>query len=166
MFGGLTTVTMPRPDTANSGTVTQTRTFSWNTGEQLLSVTHPESGTVSYGYNNDGSTQPKFDAKGHPEFVRKFTGASETTEDTCAKVSYQYGTQGVDGGFSGANLQGRFDATGGVGKVELDLCGEPGGWAYGSGDLVGSGELPRMGDRRVSEVAEPTPTAWWRGQQV
>ena len=83
-----------------------------------------------------------YTAAGQPEFVRKFTGASETTEDTCAKVSYQYGTQGVDGGFSGSNLQGRFDATGGVGKVELDLCGERGGWAYGIGDLVDVEELP------------------------
>ena len=27
-------------------------------------------------------------------------------------------------------------------------------------------ELPGIGDRRVSEVAELTPTAWWRGQQA
>ena len=32
MFGKLTTVTMPRPNKANSGTVTQTRTFSYDTG--------------------------------------------------------------------------------------------------------------------------------------
>ena len=86
-----------------------------------MSVTHPESGTVSYTYNTDGSTAQKTDAKGQrvkweytaagqPEFVRKFTGTADTTEDTCAKVSYQYGSQSVDGGFSGANLQGRVAA--------------------------------------------------------
>ena len=121
MFGKLTTVTMPRPNKANSGTVTQTRTFTYNTGGQLLSVTHPENGTVSYSYNADGSTAQKTEAKGQrvkweytaagqPEFVRKFTGVADTTEDTCAKVGYQYGSQSVDGGFSGANLQGRVAA--------------------------------------------------------
>ena len=83
-----------------------------------MSVTHPESGTVSYTYNTDGSTAQKTDAKGQrvkweytaagqPEFVREFTGIADTTEDTCAKVSHQYGSQSVNGGFSGANLQGR-----------------------------------------------------------
>ena len=26
--------------------------------------------------------------------------------------------------------------------------------------------LPGMGDRKVSEVADLTPSAWWRGQQA
>ncbi len=74
-----------------------------------MSVTHPESGTMSYTYDTDGSTLQKTDAKGQrvkweytaagqPEFVRKFTGSSDTTEDTCAKVSYQYGSQSVECG--------------------------------------------------------------------
>ncbi len=121
MFGKLTTVTMPRPNKANSGTVTQTRTFNYSTGGLLSSVTHPESGTVSYTYNADGSTAQKTDVTGQrvrweynanrqPVFVRKFTGVSDLTEVDCAKVRYQYGSQDVDSGFVGTNLQGRVAA--------------------------------------------------------
>jgi len=118
IFGKLTAVTMPRPNKANSATVTQTRTFSYNTGGQLLSVTHLESGAVSCTYNTDGSMQKTdakgqrvewvYDADGRPLTVSRFSSGG--SEDPSAKVSYLYGSQNIDGGFTGANLLGRVAA--------------------------------------------------------
>lgn len=114
------------PDGAVSGTgmdsmTTQTRTLSYNMGGQLLSVMHPESGTVSYTNSMDGLTLQKIDAKGQrvdreytangqPGFVRKFMGAADSMGDLCPKGSYQDRAQSVDGGFSGSNGQGRMAA--------------------------------------------------------
>lgn len=42
----------------------QTRTFSYNSFKQLTSVTNPESGTVSYQYDDVGNTLVKTDARG------------------------------------------------------------------------------------------------------
>lgn len=57
-LGHLTSVSMPRP------TGTQTRTFNYGTGAQLLSATNPENGTVTYTYNSDKTLAQKVDAKG------------------------------------------------------------------------------------------------------
>jgi len=49
------------------GSVTQTRTFNYNlTTGWLTSATNPETGTVSYTYNADGSLASKTDAKNQP----------------------------------------------------------------------------------------------------
>ena len=55
-------VSMPRR-MPGGNVVTQTRTFNYS-GAYLLSSTNPENGTVSYGYNADGTLASKTDAKG------------------------------------------------------------------------------------------------------
>ena len=117
MLGKLNTVTMARPGKGlNPATVTQVRTFTYNSGGQTTSISHPENGTVSFLYNPDGSVQRKTDAKsqrvewtytpeGRPATVQKFW--ANGTEDTCSRVTYEYGAQTIDGGFAGTNLQGR-----------------------------------------------------------
>ncbi len=61
LLNKLTGVSMPR------GGVTQTRTFNYSlTTGWLTSATNPETGTVSYTYNADGSLASKTDAKGQP----------------------------------------------------------------------------------------------------
>ena len=60
----LLTVSMPRPSVPGGGTVTQTRSFVYNSDQRLQSVTNPESGTTSYTYYPDGSLLTKTDAKG------------------------------------------------------------------------------------------------------
>ncbi|MFN9892912.1 MAG: hypothetical protein ACK58M_06705, partial [Acidobacteriota bacterium] len=119
IFGKLSTVTMTRPGKGmNPATVTQVRRFIYNANGQTTSITHPENGTVNFTYNPDGTLQQKTDAKGQrivwsytpegrPATVRKFTGASDATEDFATRVDYTYGAQTVDPTFAGTNLQGR-----------------------------------------------------------
>ena len=57
-LGNLATVSMPRP------TGTQTRSFSWTSGNRLTSATNPENGTVSYSYNQYQKISQRNDAKG------------------------------------------------------------------------------------------------------
>ncbi len=73
-FNHLTQVAMPR-STAN-GMKTQTRTFAYTATAHpninlpalwLTSATNPESGTVSYTYNSDGTLASKTDANGNTE---------------------------------------------------------------------------------------------------
>ena len=58
-------ISMPRQ--TPGGTVTQTRTFNYNSGSTitayLQSATNPENGTVSYTYNADGTVATKTDAR-------------------------------------------------------------------------------------------------------
>ena len=131
MLGKLHTVTMARPGKGlNPATVTQVRTFTYNPGGQTTSIQHPENGTVSFLYNADGSVQRKTDAmnqrvewsytaEGRPATVRKYW--ANGTEDTCSKVAYEYGAQTIDGGFAGANLQGR------VASATTGCTGQKGG---------------------------------------
>jgi YD repeat-containing protein len=58
LFNRLTQTSMTRSST------TQTRTFTYdNTTQRLTSVAHPESGTIAYTYNADGTVATKVDAK-------------------------------------------------------------------------------------------------------
>ena len=59
-LGQLLTVIMTR------GGVTQTRTWTYDSlkRERLTSVTHPESGTTTFTYNNDGTVATKTDQRG------------------------------------------------------------------------------------------------------
>jgi RHS repeat-associated protein len=121
LLGKLSLVTMPRPGkgVGSPPTVTQTRTFTYNSNGELTSILHPENGTVSYLYNADGSLQRKTDAKnqrvewaydpqGRPVTVRRFL--ANGVEDPCARVTYLYGGQNVDPSFNGSNLAGRLAA--------------------------------------------------------
>ena len=60
----LLTASMTRPKVPADGTsVTQTRTFVYNSAQRLQSVTNPENGTTSYTYNSDGTMANKTDSK-------------------------------------------------------------------------------------------------------
>jgi YD repeat-containing protein len=69
LLNHLTGVSMPR--TVGSQTITQTRTFQYNsTTQRLIQASHPETGSTSYEYNADGTLYTVTDAKGQK---RKFT---------------------------------------------------------------------------------------------
>jgi len=124
---------MERPGMGfNPSTVVQERTFVYNTKQQLVSVTHPESGVTTYSYNFDGTVFDKTDAVGQktqwtydtlarPTMAQKFRASSGTPEDLCGKVRYFYDSQNLDGTFSGSNLAARLAA------VETGCVGERGG---------------------------------------
>jgi YD repeat-containing protein len=98
-FNHLTQVSMPR--TTGYGLVTQTRTFVYASTTYstltlpavwLTSTTNPESGTVSYTYNADGTLASKKDANGNTETYtydayQRLTGIPDRgqsfTYDTC-----------------------------------------------------------------------------------
>jgi RHS repeat-associated protein len=118
LLGKLNVVTMTRPGKGVGAppTVTQTRTYAYNSYGELQSVTHPENGTTLYEYFADGSLKKKtdakgqrlewsYDAEGRPVTVKRFSSLG--VEDVCARVTTTYGSQGLDGSFSGANLAGR-----------------------------------------------------------
>ncbi len=63
LLGHLTQAQMPR--TVNGSVVTQTRSWTYDPGTQLLTqTTTPEAGTTAYTYNADASMATKTDAKG------------------------------------------------------------------------------------------------------
>jgi len=118
LLGKLNVVTMTRPGKGVGAppTVTQTRTYAYNSNGELQSVTHPENGATLYEYFDDGSLKKKtdakgqrlewsYDAEGRPLMVKRFSSLG--VEDVCARVTTTYGSQGLDGSFSGANLAGR-----------------------------------------------------------
>jgi YD repeat-containing protein len=99
LLNHLTLVTMPRP------TGKQTRTFAYDTTTQrLMSETHPETGTTSYGYNTDGTLASKTNARNQVTKyaydtyqrvtgIQKYPNPSQpTTADACQQVSYTYDT--------------------------------------------------------------------------
>jgi YD repeat-containing protein len=107
MLNHLTGVSMTR------STGSQTRTFVYNaTTQRLTSETHPESGTASYTYNNDGTVATKTDARG---VVTKYTydsfqrvtmiqyfidPAQPTVEDLCRHVDLYYDINLFDSTFT------------------------------------------------------------------
>jgi YD repeat-containing protein len=109
LLGHCISVNMPRP------TGTQTRTFNYGTppGPYLLSATNPENGTVSYTYTWYGAVETKTDAKNQQvrytyDDYRRLTQVSyyywfwtgQWMEDTAARVTMAYDTNGVDGTYS------------------------------------------------------------------
>jgi RHS repeat-associated protein len=89
MLNHLTQVSMPRKV---SGTLqTQTRTFVYNPTTQFLtSATNPESGTVQYTYNSDGTMASKafnngnketyaYDSYQRLQYIHRFPGVNEDT---------------------------------------------------------------------------------------
>ncbi len=101
----LTQVSMTR------GAVTQTRTFNYDsTTLRLMSATNPETGTVSYTYNANGTVATKTDAKGQ-QVVYTYDGSNRLTqakryasvggiELTCERTTFYYDTNPFDGTFS------------------------------------------------------------------
>ena len=84
------------------GSTTQTRTFSYNTYQQLQSVAHPESGTTSYTYNADGTPNTRIDANNqkvqyvYDSYKRvtqiKRYDVSTGAENVCQRVNFYYDT--------------------------------------------------------------------------
>ncbi len=117
LLGHLTQASMGR---TIGGTVnTQTRTWNYDaTTQRLSSVTTPESGTVTYAYNADGSVASITDAKsqrkvytydsyGRVTIVKRGTVVGGTfTEDVSQRTSFQYDTPG-SGDPNAANQLGR-----------------------------------------------------------
>jgi RHS repeat-associated protein len=101
----LTNVSMPRRMPSGS-VVTQTRTFNYvfnnRIGAYLLSATNPESGTVSYGYNSDGTLGSKTDAMGQTlNYARDSYGRVLTVSlGSTVLRTYTYDTNSVDNTFS------------------------------------------------------------------
>lgn len=73
------------------GSVTQTRTWVYNTDQRLQSVTHPESGTTSYTYNTDGTVQQKISADNtYVGFTYDGMGRVSTRTDSVAACTTSY----------------------------------------------------------------------------
>jgi RHS repeat-associated protein len=111
VFGHLTQVRMDR--TVGGSVKTQYRTWAYDpTTLRLMSKTSPESGTVSYTYNADGTLATVTDAKnqrrvysydnyGRITHIQRGTWNGSTfTEDTTQRTNYVY--SGTNGGFSSA----------------------------------------------------------------
>jgi YD repeat-containing protein len=121
----LVTVSMPRDGN------TQTRTFNYDPVTLRLSSTvNPESGTVGYEYNSDGTLLRKTDAKNQKvEYnydshkrvtqIRRYT--SPSVEDVCQRTDLYYDSNPFDAGYS-TNVAGRLAAKRSGGAN----CGGPG----------------------------------------
>jgi RHS repeat-associated protein len=118
LFNHLVKVTMPRP--YGSGTYTQTRTFLYN-GNDLMQVTNPENGTVTYTYDTNHRVTSKLDAKGQ-KAVYTYDSLGRKTEDqhfkqvsgswvedTTQQVLYYYDSNPLVYGYSN-NVAGRLAA--------------------------------------------------------
>src|SRR5436189_1268377 len=114
MMSSLTQVSMTR------STPTQTRTFVYDpTTQRLTSATHPESGTVSYTYNSDGTVATRIDAKNQKtayvyDTYKRVTQiqhfpVSTGPEDTCQRQIFSYDTNPYNSGYS-QNAWGRLTA--------------------------------------------------------
>jgi len=101
-----------------SGT-TQTRTFSYDSQQRLQSVTHPESGSITYTYNADGSVAYKTDAKNQrTEYsydafrrviqIRRLP--SPGVEEVCQRVNLYYDQNPFNGSDYSGNRWGRLAA--------------------------------------------------------
>jgi YD repeat-containing protein len=97
MLNQFTQLSMTRSST------TQTRTFVYDpTTRRLTSATHPESGTVSYTYNSDGTVATRIDARNQKtayvyDSYKRVTQiqhypVSTGPEDTCQRQTFSYDT--------------------------------------------------------------------------
>jgi RHS repeat-associated protein len=110
-FGHLTQAQMSR--TISGTVVTQTRSWVYNPKTLLLtSKTTPESGTVTFTYNSDGTLATATDAKNQrrvytydsygriTQIARGTVSNGTFTENTSQRTTYQY--EGTNGGYSSA----------------------------------------------------------------
>ncbi len=115
LLGHLTQVQMTR--TISGTNVTQTRSWVYDPNTQFLtSVTQPESGTVTYTYNSDGTLATRTDAKSQRavytydayqelQQISRGTGSNGIfTEDLNQRWNYTYGSAGSQ---SSPNSAGR-----------------------------------------------------------
>jgi RHS repeat-associated protein len=107
--------------TVNQGS--QTRTFVYDSLKRLSSVTNPESGTLSYQYDNNGNVMQKTDARG---VVTTF-GAYDLLNRPTTKT-YSDGTPGVTYAYD--------TATNGKGRL-ASVSSSISTYSYGSYDALG-----------------------------
>jgi RHS repeat-associated protein len=87
----------------------QTRTFVYSSLKRLTSATNPESGTISYGYDNNGNLTSKVDARSiTTTFVYDLLNraTSRSYSDGTPTVTYTYDATGV------SNSKGRLTSVG------------------------------------------------------
>ena len=112
ILGHLIQVQMPR--TINGQIVTQTRSWTYSSTTQLLSsVTQPETRTVAFTYNGDGTLATKTDAKSQQtqytydvygeltQIARGTVSGGTFTENASQRVNYTYGQQGASNNAAG-----------------------------------------------------------------
>ncbi len=154
------------------------RTFAYNSLSQLTSATNPESGTITYGYDNDGNLQTKTAPKPNQpnpavtvtityayDALHRLTGKSYNDGSTAA-VSYFYdgqnpsGTPGTAGSGSVAvsgtlqsSTEGGSPGTGSV-SVSGTLKSNTTSATPGTGSVTLSGSLQ-------SSTSDPTPGTGW-----
>jgi RHS repeat-associated protein len=69
------------------------RSFTYNSLSQLLTATNPESGTITYAYDNDGNVQTKLDARSIPityayDTLNRLTGKTYSNGDPATSYFY------------------------------------------------------------------------------
>jgi YD repeat-containing protein len=127
--GRLLTVSMPRPN--GGGSYNQTRTFNYDSNGLLTSTINPETGTVTYTYEN-GLLKTEIDAKNQKtEYiydaayrrvteVKRYTwNGSAHVEDACQKTKYYYDINPFD---NDAPLMNATNLWGRVSVVEYSIC--------------------------------------------
>jgi RHS repeat-associated protein len=96
---------------------TQTRSFTYS-GNNLVSATNPENGTVTYTYNSYNKVATKTDAKGQQMVytydtlarltkAQKYPQGTSYAEDVCQQENYYYDTNPFDSTYSGSYTSGR-----------------------------------------------------------
>lgn len=88
LLGHLVQVGMTRP------TGTQTRTFNYGGGVDLLSATNPENGTVSYTYDSNHRMTSRTDANGQTVNYT-YDSLGRLTQDGTATYTYDQGQYGT-----------------------------------------------------------------------
>ena len=149
----LVTVSMPR------GSNTQTRTFNYTSsrtvGNDLLSATNPENGTVTYTYNSDHTLATKTDAK-NQLFTYTYDSYKRLTQ---VKVNgnvirtLMYDTNTLDSNFSGSYTAGRLVA---VQNPSFSIGQGSGINAVQFTEMFGYTQAGQANKKRL-QVAENTP---------
>ena len=125
-FDKLIQVSMPR--TMPSGvTVTQTRTFTYDAAQHLVSKTEPESGTTTYTYDSAGRVKTKHDAKSNIvsytyDIYGRVTQIQRTSGDGSIEpepiTTFKYDTADAPAGMP-SGLQWSFDAVNAWGRLAM-----------------------------------------------
>jgi RHS repeat-associated protein len=144
------------------GSITQTRTYVYNSAGELTSATNPESGTVTHTYNSDHTLQQKQDAKGQVTVytydsakrvteVQVYPYGTGSSEDACQRVIYGYD--------SGTNGLGRLTSTQyGASPFSFPCPGTPAWRLYQE-----SYSYHAAGAVTGKTMSVFTPSPWWVG---
>ncbi len=185
LLGHLTQVQMTR--TISGTNVTQTRTWTYDPTTQFLtSVTQPESGTVTYTYNSDGTLATRTDLKSqravytydaYQELIQVARGTVSNgifTEDQNQRTTYTYGSAGSSnsaGIIATATYEGPgglftetygYMAAGAVASKALGISAASdqitltGGWAYDNEGRLTTVTYPATSNTNSTPIATYT----------